>query len=75
MLSNLPDWRHIRVAELRELPPTLTVPQLGQIMGWGRSTAYEAVRQGVVPSVRVNRRIVVPTLAVLRVLGLDDHSE
>jgi hypothetical protein len=43
-------------------------PALGEIMGWGRSTCYEAVRSGVVPSIRVGKAIRVPTPALAALL-------
>lgn len=41
-------------------PLTLTIPEVAQRLGIGRSCAYEAVRKGEIPSIRVGRRIVVP---------------
>jgi excisionase family DNA binding protein len=51
--------------------PTITVDELGELLGVSRSTAYESVRNGDVPSIRLGRRIVVPTAAVRRMLLLD----
>jgi excisionase family DNA binding protein len=42
-------------------PLTLTVEQAAKLLGIGRSTAYELVRTGDIPSLRLGRRIVVPT--------------
>jgi len=39
---------------------TLTVEEAGDLLGVGRSTAYELVRSGEIPSIRLRRRIVVP---------------
>jgi excisionase family DNA binding protein len=36
-----------------------------------RATAYEAVKNGTIPSIKVGRRVVVPTAAVRRMLQLD----
>ena len=41
--------------------PTLTVEETAELCGISRSLAYEAVRNGELPSVRVGRRILVPT--------------
>jgi excisionase family DNA binding protein len=41
-------------------PLTLTVEQTAKLLGIGRSTAYELVRTGDIPSLRLGRRIVVP---------------
>jgi excisionase family DNA binding protein len=39
-------------------PLTLTVEQAAQILGIGRSTAYELVRTGDLKHIRLRRRIV-----------------
>jgi hypothetical protein len=36
-----------------------------------RAAAYEGVKNGQIPSIRIGRRIVVPTAAVRRMLRLD----
>lgn len=51
--------------------PTITVDELGELMGVSRSTAYESVRNGEIPSIRLGRRILVPTAAVRRLLLVD----
>lgn len=53
------------------LHPTLTVPQAGQVLGLGRSSAYEAARLGTIPTIRLSERhVVVPTAALRALLGL-----
>jgi excisionase family DNA binding protein len=47
---------------------TLTVEQAGRALGIGRGLAYELVRTGEIPSVRLGRRIVVPIAAVEEML-------
>ena len=51
--------------------PTMTVDEAASIMKISRASAYEAVRSGEIPSIRIGRRIVVPTAALRRMLGLD----
>ncbi len=51
--------------------PTLTVEIAGRYLGISRPTAYEGVRTGDIPSVRVGKRLLVPTAALRRLLGLD----
>jgi excisionase family DNA binding protein len=51
--------------------PTLTVEDTGRLFGISRASAYEAVRAGTIPSIRLGRRIVVPTAAVLKMLSLE----
>jgi excisionase family DNA binding protein len=48
---------------------TLTVPEAGQLLGIGRDAAYAATQRRQLPSQRIGRRVVVPTLALLRQLG------
>lgn len=43
---------------------TMTVKEAGALLGVSRSLAYELVRRGDLPSLRLGRRIVVPKRAV-----------
>jgi excisionase family DNA binding protein len=52
--------------------PTISVERAGELLGIARSTAYDAVRAGEIPSIRFGRKIVVPTAALRRMLRLDD---
>lgn len=45
-------------------PLVLTVPELAKILGIGRNQAYDAVRRGEIPSIRVGRRILISTKAI-----------
>lgn len=54
--------------------PTMTVEESGELLGISRSTAYDAVRTGQIPSIRVGRRLLVPTAAIRRMLQLDDAT-
>ncbi len=59
------------LGHLDELPVTLTVAEAADLVGLGLSAAYEAVRQGRLPAIRVSeRRIVVPTIPLLQMLGI-----
>jgi excisionase family DNA binding protein len=49
-------------------PLTLTVEQTAKLLGIGRSTAYELVRTGDIPSLRLGRRIVVPRAGLVDLL-------
>jgi len=49
----------------------VTVTEAGQILGVGRSAAYDAVARGDLPSIRLGRRLLVPTAGLRRLLGLD----
>jgi excisionase family DNA binding protein len=47
---------------------TLTVEEAARVLGISRSSAYEAVRRGELPTVRIGRRYVVPRVALERLL-------
>ena len=47
---------------------TLTVTEVAQILGIGRSAAYEAARTGQIPTIRIGKRILVPVAALERML-------
>ena len=49
---------------------TLTVEEAGAALGIGRNTAYQAIREGSIPCLRVGRRILVPRAALERLLNL-----
>lgn len=51
--------------------PTLTVREAGEWMGIGPDLAYDAVKRGEIPSIRCGRRLLIPTAALARLLGLD----
>ena len=55
---------------LNDLPAALTVEEAASICRIGRSSAYEGVRTGEIPSIRVGRSIRVPTARLLEMLGL-----
>ena len=48
---------------------TLTVEEIAKRLRIGRNQAYEAVRSGVEPSIRLGRRILVPRVAFERLLA------
>jgi excisionase family DNA binding protein len=52
-------------------PLTLTVEQAAEVLGVGRSTAYELVRSGDLKCIRLRRRIVVPIAHLAESLGVD----
>ncbi len=53
---------------LEEKRATYDVPEAARILGIGRSAAYEAVRRGEIPSIRLGKRLVVPRAALERLL-------
>lgn len=48
---------------------TVTVEEAAQILGVGRSTAYESARTGDLPTIAFGRRLVVPVAKLRRMLG------
>ena len=46
-----------------------TVEEAGALLDLGRSGAYDAVRRGDLPTIRIGRRILVPKEALERMLG------
>ncbi len=52
--------------------PTIPVwPDAGKALGLSRSATYQAAAVGEIPTIRLGRRIVVPTAALRRMLQLD----
>ena len=57
--------------DLHSLPPTITVEQAAEILGISRSSAYRAAARGEIPTLRVGRRLLVPTAKFLAMLGVE----
>ena len=51
-------------------PVTLTVEQAAAILGISRALAYNLARCGDIPTVRLGRRLVVPRVALERLLAV-----
>lgn len=51
--------------------PTMRVDEVAIELGISRASAYEAVARGEIPSIRIGRRVLVPTAALRRMLGVD----
>lgn len=54
--------------QLDTLPDVLTVAEAARVLRLGRNSAYEGVRSGTIPSVRIGRRLLVPKAGILRLL-------
>jgi excisionase family DNA binding protein len=50
---------------------TLSVPEAGQLLGIGRTTAYDAARAGQIPTVKIGKRLLVPVAALERLLAVE----
>jgi excisionase family DNA binding protein len=59
---------------LKELPPTVTVEQAGQMLGISRRSAYRAAARGDLPTLRLGRRLIVPTARLLELLGMSSNA-
>jgi excisionase family DNA binding protein len=60
------------VKEVRERL-TLSVEEAAEMLGISRTLAYELVRQGVLPHLRLARRIVISRRAIERMVDGDDR--
>jgi excisionase family DNA binding protein len=47
---------------------TFTVEQVGSLLGLSRGAAYEAAARGEIPVLRVGRRLLVPKMALMKML-------
>ena len=47
---------------------TLTVNEVAHLLGLSRGAAYEAVHTGQIPSIRIGRRIIIPRVALIKML-------
>jgi excisionase family DNA binding protein len=57
------------MANLEQVSKTLTVEQVARELGIGRNAAYEGVRSGQIPSIRIGKRLLIPRIALDRLLG------
>ena len=64
---------------IEERPPqrlTMTVEEAAVVLGISRATAYDAVSRGEIPCIRIGRRILIPKVALERMLdGAGDGAE
>lgn len=55
---------------LKDLPPTISVEQAGEVLGISRGSAYRAASTGELPTIKLGRRLLVPTARLLDLLGM-----
>ncbi|TPM11530.1 helix-turn-helix domain-containing protein [Mesorhizobium sp. B2-3-11] len=48
---------------------TLTIVEASRRLGIGRNQAYEAARKGEIPSIKIGKRLLVPKVALERMLS------
>jgi excisionase family DNA binding protein len=51
---------------------TYTVEEAARLLGVSRGVAYEAARRGELPTIRLCRRLLVPRIALERMLGMEN---
>jgi hypothetical protein len=63
--------RRPTLAQVRKWPATVPVPDAALALGFGRASLYEAIKRGESPvkTISVQRRVVVLTADLIRVLG------
>jgi excisionase family DNA binding protein len=49
---------------------TVTVEEAATILGVGRNKPYEAARSGEIPTIRIGKRLLVPLVALERLLAV-----
>lgn len=54
------------VKSFDELPLTLTVEEMGKVLGISRSTAYELANSKGFPALKIGRRLIIPRIALMR---------
>jgi excisionase family DNA binding protein len=59
---------------LDDLPATVSVEHAGRILGISRGSAYRAAARGELPTLRLGRRLLVPTARLLALLGADGRA-
>lgn len=55
-------------------PLTYSVEEAARLLGVSRGVGYEAARRGELPTIRLGRRLLVPKVALERMLGLDQND-
>lgn len=55
--------------------PTVAVNAVAEILGLDRKTVYAAIHTGEIPSIRVGRRILVPTVWLAATITPDPQHE
>jgi excisionase family DNA binding protein len=63
------------VADVAELPPTISIEHAAKLLGVSRSVAYRAAASGQLPTITFGRRLLVPTCRLLEMLGFPVQGE
>ena len=54
---------------------TYTIEEVAEILGIGRSSAYQAARSREIPTIRIGKRLLVPRIALERMLAETSADE
>jgi excisionase family DNA binding protein len=49
---------------------TLRIEEAAKILGIARNTAYDAAKNGQLPTIKIGKRLLVPRIAIERMLSL-----
>lgn len=60
--------RTMNARRLSDLPDILTADEAAEVLRLGRSSVYEAIRLGLLPGLRIGRRILIPKAALQSML-------
>jgi hypothetical protein len=52
-----------------EVQPWLSIPVAGAIFGLSRAASYQAAQRGEIPTIRLGKRLLVPTAKLRTMLG------
>ena len=58
-----------------DLPLTLTVPEVGEVLGISRAKAYDLARSDGFPSMRIGTRILVPRDKLIRWIDKETEAQ
>ena len=56
-------------------PLTISVEDAAKLLGVSRGLAYEAARRGELPTIRLGRRLLVPTAQLLELVGAESNGK
>ncbi len=62
------EWRRGILSARWDGHDVFTVEQAGEILGLSRPSAYQAALRGEIPTIRLGRRLIVPRIALERML-------
>ena len=54
---------------------TLSVEEAGRLLGIGRQSAYQAARNGDIPTIKIGGRVLVPKRALEHLLACHERAE